>query len=150
MTDIRIIPLKEEYLKAAIKVVQDAFPAVPPEAAEKDIPLGLSDYPYKPDTYLAMDGEQVVGVVQLVPPFFGPDTATIAWLCVAESHRGRGIGRRIMEYAETLFGGRPATLYLTSGTDPAFYEGFGYSRGPDNHYGHPVMVKKINRPAPKI
>jgi ribosomal protein S18 acetylase RimI-like enzyme len=82
----------------------------------------------------AWDGEALVGTVTLdlgTPPN-QPHRADIAKLMMRVSHRGRGLGRRLMEEAERLAVARGRTLLVldTAAEDGAagLYERLGYQR----------------------
>jgi ribosomal-protein-alanine N-acetyltransferase len=80
------------------------------------------------EAYLAEDGGQFVGFVLL--SLHGVLNGYIRSLCVAHTHRSRGVGAQLMEFAEArIFQGSPnAFLCVTSFNDRAraFYERLGY------------------------
>lgn len=61
-------------------------------------------------------GYIIYGVDMAVSRQVGINTATIILFCVDQTHKGRGVGRRLLERACALLGGRGIRL-LTVGTD---------------------------------
>ncbi|RFP15258.1 GNAT family N-acetyltransferase [Duganella sp. BJB488] len=114
---------------------------------ECDTPLSTIEARLAPDSgrnmFGAFDGDQLVGIVGV-----GRETALkvmhkayVRAMYVAESHRGRGIGRRLMEhalaFASTLEGVQRMTISVTAGNAEAvgLYESLGFiefGREPDS------------------
>jgi GNAT superfamily N-acetyltransferase len=73
-------------------------------------------------TFLALDGEQEVGLVRIFLPPEDPDRAHLVSMWVERHARGRGVGRRLIETAVEWARGRRASsvdLWVTETNTPA-------------------------------
>jgi predicted N-acetyltransferase YhbS len=113
---IEIMPFGPEHLDAAVRLSQEA--GWPHRPEDWKVALGLS----KGVVATAADDE-VVGTTLLTP--YETDCATINMVIVAESMRGRGLGRRLMEAALALADNRPLRLIATADGLP-LYEKLGF------------------------
>ncbi len=111
------------------------------------MPLSVTEARLAPDSgrivFGAFDGDQLVGIVGLAreTALKIRHKAFVYAMYVAESHRGRGIGRRlmerVMECAATLDGVLRMTISVTAGNAEALglYESLGFvefGREPDS------------------
>jgi amino-acid N-acetyltransferase len=95
--------------------------------------LPTADLDQIPDEHMIIvaghDGSVVAGAaIQLSPP---ETAALLRSVVVRPDHRGRGLGRHVVERAERLAGNRGATrLYLLTESARAYFERFGYTSTP--------------------
>src|SRR5471030_16263 len=114
---------------------------------ECDMPLSTTEARLAPDSgrkvFGAFDGDRLVGIVGLAreTALKVRHKAFVYAMYVAQSHRGRGIGRRLMEQvlacAATLDGVQRMTISVTAGNVEAvgLYESLGFiefGREPDS------------------
>jgi len=82
------------------------------------------------ERHAALLGDQVAGFVVLLMQ--GALVGYLQTICVGSEHRGSGVGRALMEYAEALVFARYANLFLmvSDFNEPAqrFYAQLGYER----------------------
>lgn len=130
----------------------ECFGAHMRDSAEMDTEASLSDYPYKPITFLGYSKTTLVCAVQCVTSYFYPNTYSIAWLCTLPQSRRQGFASQLLQYAENFvykyrFKESPGTLMLVAGYNPAYYERHGYEKQSPLHDGKPLMLKIIGGPS---
>lgn len=101
-----------------------------------------------PTTYVALDGEELLGSVTLVEYDMDSRHDLSPWLAglyVAPAHRGQGVGRALVRHAvcgAAAMGTRH--LYLHTGPARGFYERLGWrSIAYEFYEGEPVVVMAI-------
>ncbi|MEA2598778.1 MAG: hypothetical protein QOF01_5247 [Thermomicrobiales bacterium] len=105
-----------------------------------------------PTTYVALDGDDVLGSVTLVAHDMETRRDLSPWLaglCVSPAQRGRGVGSALVRHAvrraATMGVGR---LYLYTGPGRGFYERLGWRPIADEWYeGQPVVVMAVQTSA---
>lgn len=119
-----------------------------PELIEKQVRLD--------DFYLVAEEAEVMGCI--CAGLLNPAEAEVYWVHTLERHRGRGVGRRLMQ---DLLGRLPALVrfvYVTTyqGYTPtiAFYQRLGFEKLREQvveYFGHPVndLVLRLERQAPR-
>ncbi|WP_028745888.1 GNAT family N-acetyltransferase [Rhizobium mesoamericanum] len=131
---IEIRPFGPQHLDAAVCLSREA--GWPHRLEDWNVALDLSEGVVA----IAADDE-VVGTTLLTP--YGTDCATINMVIVAESMRGRGLGRRLMEAAFALADDRPLRLIATADGLP-LYERLGFRQVGTivQHQGHVIATQK--------
>ncbi|MEM7408890.1 MAG: GNAT family N-acetyltransferase [Myxococcota bacterium] len=146
---LRITSMSRNCLEPTIEVAVRAFGEETRADAVDDFEYSLTELKYRAHTLVALDSDVVVGAVQVVWGYLMPDTYTLAWLCVDPPRQKNGVGTLLMENAisytsQRLLSGRVGTIYLSALFRHEFYERFGFTRGPKNHHGAPVMLMVVN------
>ncbi|MCM2475554.1 GNAT family N-acetyltransferase [Rhizobium sp. CG5] len=114
--DITIVPIGQEHLDGAVRLSRQA--GWPHRLEDWRLAIDLSE------GFVAIaDGREVAGTILMTP--YGKECATINMVIVDEGMRGRGVGRRLMEAAMGLAGGRPLRLVATADGLP-LYERLGF------------------------
>ena len=131
--DMNIIPLQKKYLEETIKMVNEVFPADVNAmySPEKSFRLSL-EYEEEPELlnksymrrigYWIMqdDTDEVIGVTGLYRRENDPsDLVWLGWYCVRADQRGKGLGRRLLEWTINIAreeGYKKLELYTS--TDP--------------------------------
>ncbi|BAM91316.1 conserved hypothetical protein [Bradyrhizobium oligotrophicum S58] len=123
-----LVAFSGDHLEAATQLSQQAD--WPHRREDWQMALALS----KGCVALAADG-RVIGTVLMTP--YGDDAGTINMVIVDAAERGRGLGRRLMQQATTLAGGRRLQLVATEDGLP-LYEKLGFRRHGEiaQHQGH--------------
>jgi len=117
-------PLVEEELALRFRVLRDPL-GLPPDAVR----FGFEDESLH---LLALeDGERVVGCVLFHPEATGE--GRLYQMAVEESHRGRGVGRQLVQALEAALTARQIYTVNLHARDQAvgFYERLGYQRQGD-------------------
>lgn len=146
--------LKQEDKDVYINFLVDNFaenqdPSALRLSAAKEVGCMFSDYFRKPVFYdFYQDGERI-GASSIIREWIAPNTWSISWVCTRKDLRGQGIGTHILEstiedFAENQLNGAPCTLMLYClEQNCAFYEQFGFEKGPQGHRWF-FMSKKVN------
>lgn len=101
------IPLTEKYLEATIKMVNEVFPEDRGAIwnPEKSLPLSLrSQNELKEDVFVDYwivlnEKEEVIGVTGMYKLKNDPeDVVWLGWYCVRSDRRGKGFGRKLLEW----------------------------------------------------
>lgn len=149
--------LDKEHIPQAAGLLSRAFN----EAADVfrgELEQILSDNPWKPVVFAAMQAGKLVGVIECDtgPDFKARNIFAFSKLAIDPDARGQGIGHQLVKQAEEFIGrewmeGKPGTLAIIDGTkvdNPRshFYEDMDYK--PDTpavlRDGQPVLKKRLN------
>jgi GNAT superfamily N-acetyltransferase len=92
-----------------------------PPGSERDELDGIAEH-----AYVQSDDGRPLAIGRL--HFNSPEEAQIRYMAVAESARGKGLGRRIVEYLETIARDRGATTVVLNAREEVagFYQTMGY------------------------
>lgn len=90
----------------------------------------------------AFSGAELVGVGGIThdPYAPAPGLGRVRHVYVLKRHRGRGVGRRLMEHILNFARDRFTTLRLTTRQAGRFYEGFGFIRCEAPHQTHRLAL----------
>lgn len=119
--------------------------------ADQDFPASLSNYVYKPNTFVALnEEEQVIGLSVVTPVFLTPDTYSITWLGTKEGYRKQGIATSLVKACEQyildeLMMFDKAMVMLASAVSMEYYESLGYVKKFTTHRDDPLMIKYLNK-----
>jgi GNAT superfamily N-acetyltransferase len=145
---MNIIPLSKEYLEETIRIVNEIFPYDinaewnPARSFNSYIELKGNQKPLKEGwlrkldywIVLAPETNEVIGVTGLYHLEDDPDDlAWLGWYCVREDHRGKGLGRELLEWTierAKAEGYKRFKLYTSNNPNEAraqaLYEKFGF------------------------
>lgn len=127
---IELVAFDDTHLDAAYGLSQQA--GWPHRRQDWAMLLGLSH------GFVALDGTTVVGTAMLTP--FGDHHASINMVIVAESMRGRGLGRKLMNAALEVCGARECRLTATADGLPLYEKlGFRATHEVRQHQGLPSL-----------
>jgi GNAT superfamily N-acetyltransferase len=102
-TQLDLVPFEHGHLEGALMLSRQAGWPHRPEDWEMALALSTG--------VVALDGESVVGTT--LTTRYGNDCATINMVIVAESMRGRGLGRKLMQAGLEAAGDLPCRLIAT-------------------------------------
>jgi len=143
--------LDQSKLQETIDVCMGCFGEKWRHIADKDFPASLSDYVYKPNTFIGLnDQDQVVGMSVVTPVFLTPDTYSISWLGTKEEYRRQGIAASLVRACEQyildeLMMFDKAMVMLAAEYHKEYYEALGYEEKFTTQHGAPFMAKYLNK-----
>jgi ribosomal protein S18 acetylase RimI-like enzyme len=129
VTPVEISPLTAEETEAAVALWQEAGLLVPWNDPRADIAAAVA---HPTATVLAArDGDRVVATVMAG---YDGHRGWLYYVAVAQSHRGQGLGRTIVEAAEAWLRGEGANVLrlmvrVENATALGFYRALGYDDG---------------------
>lgn len=148
--DKTLVPQAAGLLSRAFNEAADVF--------KNELEQALSDNPWKPVVFAAMQAGRLVGVIECDtgPDFKARNIFALSKLAIEPEAQGQGIGRELVKKAEEFVGrewmeGKPGTVAVLDGTKAAnpasqFYESMDYR--PDTpavvRDGQPVLKKRLN------
>lgn len=117
--------------------------------AEADFPNSFAPHPYKLTCFIAKDGDKVIGISCIPALGIAPNTYGISWVCVHPDYRGHQLGRRLIQACEDYIRNKlqydSASIMLSCGINPGYYEKIGYKALSILHNGNALMVKQIQK-----
>jgi len=135
MVDFDIVPLSPENLKEALSLVLEVFEVYTEEDPNVWFPASIEPWKYKSlyerekvrdcRYFVAIEktSNKVIGTTGLYHLATEPeDVAQVGWYCVAQVYRGRGIGKKILEWTIKLAhneGNSKLRLYTSTRRDLA-------------------------------
>ena len=102
---MEIVPLNEEYLKEAEKLLEKVFYP----SKEEKLTLISSLYPNKYEKYLKkhsfkelkyyvlVENKKVIGMIGLYA--YDKKSYWLGWFCVEKKYRGKGFGKKLLDFA---------------------------------------------------
>jgi predicted N-acetyltransferase YhbS len=146
--DITIRKLQRSEIEVAQRVLDLCFGEKAGATAASDLVATFADYPYRPNSLVAIRGGNIVGFIQSCTAYFHPATQGLLWLGVLPEHRNRGIAAALISSAENAirlekFGEAGGTIILVAEHRKEYYERLGYREAAAMHDRYPLMIKYI-------
>jgi len=131
---------KEQYIDFLVEnFAENADVNALRSAAVKEIDCMFSDYFRKPIFYSYKENDQLIATSGIIREWVAPNTYSIFWVCVKQSRRGEGLGKKMMQETiktlpENVLDNNPGTLMLYClEHNCAFYETLDFKKGPKGH-----------------